>query len=266
MEKTESKIRYYIIAGAALLIVVIAIIMTKRFRPEYEFVSPNRGDITEAIYGLGKVKSRRKYEVKVAIMTTIERVYVREGETVKKNDPLIKFRDSAVFRAPFDGTITEVPFNEAETIIPQISAVTMEDLKDKYIEVSLEQDAALRVKKGQKTYAIFESLRGKKYNGIVTAIFPNDDEFLAHIEVDGLEDNVLPGMTVDVSIIVGQIKNALLVPVAGVNEGVLLIERNGKKEKLPVKIGVVDLDRAEVIEGDLKENDKVLIPRMKGEN
>ena len=101
----------------------------------------------------------------------------------------------------------------------------MEDLADKYIEVSLEQEGALRVKEGQQVKILFESLRGNVFKGKVQAIFPKNEEFITHIEVEGLGAEVLPGMTADVSITVSTHDDALLVPVSGVSNGVVLVKR-----------------------------------------
>ena len=98
----------------------------------------------------------------------------------------------------------------------------------------------------------------------MSMLIKKDNEFLTHISVEGLKRNVIPGMTADVSIIVGKQKNALLVPVSGLSNGHLLIKRDDKKRKVLVKIGGVDGDWAEVLDGDILESDLVLIKEKKG--
>jgi macrolide-specific efflux system membrane fusion protein len=246
-----------------IIVFILALLAITSFwiirRNGYVYVNPKRGNLVEAIYGLGKVKSFKKYDVKVGIMTKVKKVFVKEGEKVKKGDPLIQFTDTGVFKAPFDGTVTDVPYNEPDSILPQVTTLTMQDLNDKYLEVSLEQEGALRVSKGQKAIVLFESVRGEKFKGEVIALFPKNDEFLAHIQVEGLGKNVLPGMTADISIIVGEHKDALLVPISGVDNGHIIIRRDGKKTKIPIKIGGIDGEMAEVIESDLKMTDEILL-------
>src|SRR5690606_24527986 len=96
-----------------------------------------------------------------------------------KGDELIEFEGSGVFRAPFSGTITSLNVQLGEVALPQVSVMRLEDLYDKYLEVSLEQDAALRVKKGQKAQVVFESISGRKFEGAVTSIYPKQGEFVA---------------------------------------------------------------------------------------
>ena len=253
----KSKWPWFLI-GFLLVAGIIATIAFKR-SSKYEFVTPRRGSITEAIYGLGKVKTYKKYDVKIGVMSTVEKIYAREGDVVKKGQPLIRFAESLMFHSPLNGTVTFLGVDEAEAVAPQMAIMSVKDLTNRYIEVSLEQQGALRVQKNQKADVIFESLRGEKLAGRVKALFPKNDEFLAHIQVDGLMDNVLPGMTADVSITVGEHENVLLVPVSSLVNGHITIIRNDEKTKVPIKVGGIDGEWAEVIEGDIRDDDQVMM-------
>lgn len=250
------------------LIIVVAAIVTGGIyyqKSHYTLVSPVKGDIVEAIYGLGKVKSDSRYEVKVGIMTTVEKLYAREGDSVEAGGALIKFKDSAIFKAPFKGRVTRVNHYEKETVLPQAPVLRLENLKERHIEVSLEQNGALRVSEGDLAKVIFESLRNQKYEGKVKSLFPRDDEFIAHIDVKDLPDNVLPGMTADVAIIVGNKKQVQLIPLAAIDNGMVTVKREGERgKKLEVKIGTVDGQYAEVLESPLNYEDKLLVRKEKG--
>jgi multidrug efflux pump subunit AcrA (membrane-fusion protein) len=150
-------------------------------------------------------------------------------------------------------------FIEGELALPQLPIMRLENLNNKYIEVSLEQDAALKVKKGQSAQIIFESLASEKLSGSVQNIYPKNGEFLARIEANDLKDSILPGMTADVVIKVGSKKNVLLIPVRSIIDGRLLRYRNEKTEKIEIKIGHTDGAWAQVVEGDIKINDQVII-------
>lgn len=229
-------------------------------KSHYELIHPIKGDVVEAIYGLGKVKSDSRYEVKVGIMTTVEKLFVKEGDAVEKGGALIKFKDSAIFKAPFAGRITRVNHYEKETVLPQAPVLRLEDLKERHIEVSLEQNGALRVKEGHEAKVVFESLRNQKYKGTVKSLFPRDDEFIAHIDVANLPENVLPGMTADVAIVVGSKENVQLVPLAAIDNGQVTVKQEGKRrQKVSVKIGIVDGQFAEIIDSSLKYSDEILI-------
>lgn len=252
------KKRYFII------ILLIAAFVAGSFfwlkKPSYELVSAKMGPMIETVYGLGKVKTHRKYDVKVGVITYVKRIYVKEGQEVKEGAPLILFSETRIFRAPFDGTVTDIVYHESDSVVPQSTVLTMLDLNHMFIEVSLEQEGALRVRKGQAAKVLFESIKGELLPGKVVAIFPKHDEFLVHIEVEGLGENVLPGMTADVSIVVSSNKEVLLVPMQALTNGFLLVQRESQElVKVPVKIGGIDGEWAEVLDGDVRAGDQIVV-------
>lgn len=244
-----------------LLILFLGIIIYIGFEKirarQFEIIHPIKGNITEAVYGLGKVKSNNRFEVIIGVISTVTKLYVNEGDYVKKNDPLIKLNDTALFRAPFDGTVTLADLFDGETALPSKPILRVEDLNNCYIELSLEQQSILNVKVGQKAKVSFESLRGEVLDGQVTSIFPREDEFLARISVKNLQKNILPGMTADVTIEVGSIENALLVPLAAVRNGIVSVFRDGHWQKLKIDVGHVDGQFAEIKGEVLTVNDQI---------
>ncbi len=246
---------------AAIIGLLVAGMLYRQQKNGVEYVSPKYGPIVEAIYGLGKVKSDKTYDVKLAITKTIDQLYVKEGDVVTKGNKLVRLDDHLIFYAPFDGTVTLVAFNEAQSVFPQQTILRLEDLSHKYIEVSLEQQGALRVKPGQPVRVMFESVRAEQLKGSVSSIFPRNEEFLTHIDVPGLAQNILPGMTADVAIEVGKKDRALLVPLSGISNGRVRVVRDGKTIVVPLKLGDIDGNWAEVTEGDLKGSDQVIIKK-----
>ena len=246
------------VAGAVVVLGIVAGGIFLWRGDNLEYVAPRHGPIVDAIYGLGKVKTERFYEVKLGVPLTIERLYVREGDRVPRGKALLRFEGAAEFRAPFAGTVTLIAFQEAQTVFPQQTALRLDDLTTKYIEVSLEQQGALRVRPNQPVKVVFEGIRGEVLQGKVATVFSRNDEFLAHIMVP-LADNILPGMTADVSIEAGRREDALLVPAAAISNGRVRVLRNGKRETIKLRIGGIDGQWAEVLEGDLRDADRVIM-------
>lgn len=252
----KKTIVFTVTAVAALLILLFTV--GRRFAEDrkYTKVYPTQGELTEAVYGLGNVKTYHRYEVKLGVTSTARKVYVREGDYVEKGQPLL-LADESTFKSPFDGVVTLVAIYEGEVATPQTVIIRVEDLDDRFIELSLEQDAALRIQKNQIAKVSFESLRGQILNGKVTAIFPRGNEFVTHVDVTNLDKKILPGMSADVSIEIGKIKGTL-VPAKALRNGVLQIERDGKIQNLKVDVGLVDGLSAEIKGDNLKSTDLVL--------
>jgi multidrug efflux pump subunit AcrA (membrane-fusion protein) len=156
--------------------------------------------------------------------------------------------------------VTSLPYQEGESVFPQIPILTLTDLKNPYVVVSLEQSAAIPVHRGQKAYLSFESLRGQKLEGSVSTIYPKEGEFYVNIEVPGLPEGILVGMTCDVAIQVAAKDNVLQVPVVSVDKGFVTVLKNGLRKKIAVKLGATDGTWAEVTDGSVQADDTILMP------
>ena len=246
-----------VVIGVTAALTLTAVFVARR---SSQSLSLKRGSIVEAVYGVGTVQSNKVFRLKSGVATGIKRIFVREGDLVKKGTPLVELEESGIQRAPFEGTISSVGFEAGETAFPQAPILTLMDLQDRYVSVSIEQQGALRIRRGQPAALSFESLRGEKIFGTVRSIVPNEGQFLVDLKTDGLPQEVLPGMTADVVIEIEHRENALLIPTSSLMNGRVRRETSsGRFEIVDVKIGVIDGEWAEVTSANITENDRVLV-------
>lgn len=256
MKKKVSRATAIIFAGIAAASIILFFILkpgTSSTR-----VRPRRGNVVESIYGLGTVTADQIFHVRGGLTLSIRKLFVKEGDAIRKGDPLVQL-DESVIHSPIEGTVTEVAFKEGEVVPSQVPVITVVNLQKLYLEVSLEQQSVLRIKPGQQALISFESLRNEKSNGTVRSIFPKSNQFIVRIELEGWPSGVLPGMTADVAILVGEKKDALLIPLKAVSSGRVIRIQNGKREKVPVQLGVVDGEWAEVTSNNLTPTDEILV-------
>jgi macrolide-specific efflux system membrane fusion protein len=220
---------------------------------------PKIGPVLEAVYGLGTVVAPHTYQLKTGVNLVLKKIFFKEGDRVPRGARLVQFDESSETRAPFNGIVTSLPFKEGENIFPQIPVVTLVSLEDLYMEVSLEQQAVLRVRRGQAARVTFESLQSQRFDGKVTSVFPKDNQFIVRIDLDQFPQGALPGMTADTAIEIGRRENALSVPVRAIADGKVTVLRTGHRKKIPVQIGIVDGQWAEVVSGDIKPEDELLL-------
>jgi membrane fusion protein, macrolide-specific efflux system len=223
-----------------------------------------QGPIVEAIYGLAMVQTDQRHDVVLGAVNTVNQVFVEEGQRVDAGAPLVEMDLLEVFRAPFSGVVTHVGFRKNETVFPQQVVIRVEDLEETYLEVSLEQRAALRVEEGQSASVVFEEAGVGRIQGEVIFVYPRAGEFIARIQSSDLPEQVLPGMTADVAIEVDRKEGALIIPLAAVENGRVLRVRDGEQEGVPVQTGVIEGEWAEVVLGDLRVTDRVLLPEREG--
>lgn len=232
------------------------------FYKKPNLVKPKVGPIVEAIYALGTVKSEDIYNLKLGITSGITQLFVAEGDLVQKGQKLI-LTESSTLSSPIQGTVTRIYLDKGETVMPGIPVLTVMDLTKTFIQISLDQSSALRVKKGQKAELSFENLRGIKINGTVQKIYPSDGQFLVRLETESLPSGILPGMTADVAIEVARREKAMLVPVNSIHRGQIRILREGKTKTLNVKIGAVNGEWAEILDDQILAEDEIIIGKEK---
>lgn len=232
-----------------------------KLRTKYPTTQLTRGEVVESIYGIATVVPRQAFHFKVGLAKTLTRVLVQEGDLVTRGQKLVELSDGIVVRAPFDGVVTELPYSVGENVFPDLNVVSVEDLKKPFVEASLDQQGALRVRKGLPVKLVFETIQGQTFAGVVDSIYPQSGQFIVRIDVQDLPSQVLPGMTADAAIEVDRRQDVLLIPVAAVNQGKVIVFKNGKKTKTDLKIGLMDHEKAEVLSGDLHVGDEVILNR-----
>jgi membrane fusion protein, macrolide-specific efflux system len=219
-----------------------------------------RGVIIESVYGIGTVTANRSFQIRPGVSVAIHEIFVNEGNIVKKGDSLIRLDDN-IYSAPFNGTVTSLPFKVGENLYPQDVALALVDLKDRYLVASLEQQGALQVRAGQKVKINFDTLRDRTYDGVVDAIYSNKSNFLARISVADFPPMILPDMTADIAVEIRRQENGLLIPVAALEVGQYVWRKRGASalKQVEVKTGMMDRAMAEIISGDVLVDDRVLI-------
>lgn len=243
-----------------LLIVILSASAVFYFRSTLFFqgvTKPKHGDVVESIYGLGTVTTDQIFRVRAGANLTVQKVFVKEGDSVKVGQSLIQL-DENIMRSLIEGTVTSVAYKYGELVPPQISVVTVTNLEKLFLEVSLEQQSVLRIKKNQKVFVSFESIREEKYEGSVASVYPRDNQFIVRIELQKWPKGLLPGMTADAAILVGEKSNVMLIPLRSIVAGQVIRVRNNKKERIPVKLGIISGEWAEVTSDNIQEDDELI--------
>ncbi|MSR88291.1 MAG: HlyD family efflux transporter periplasmic adaptor subunit [Candidatus Margulisbacteria bacterium] len=247
-----------IIVTLSILIILIVTgykVISHNKQTSLNIISVKKGSIVQAVYGLGTVTARRSYTLKAGVVDSVTKLYVTEGQAVKKGQALLKTETE--FQAPFSGTITSLPYKLGEVIFPQNPILTLTDLSDMYIVVSLEQEAALLVRKGQKVIVSFETIRNVRFTGHVSTLLSNENQFLVRVEGLKFPPNILPGMTGDVAIEISKKNQALLIPIRAITNGHQVTLKNHQTQQ--ITLGIVDGEIAEILSG-LHEGDSLILP------
>ena len=187
-------------------------------------------------------------------------------------------------KAPVDGIVISKSVEVGQTVAasfetPEIFSVA-EDLTKMQIEASVVEADIAKVKEGQKVRFTVDSYADDYFYGTVTQVrneattTSNVVTYTVVIGIDNSDMKLKPGMTANVEIITAEEKGVMLVPNQALrfyiddsdnakrykDRGVWIM-KNGKPERVTVKIGVSDEDNTQILESSLKIGDEVIVSK-----
>ena len=171
--------------------------------------------------------------------------------------------------APFAGTVTEADPLVGDQVSPGISGFRIDNLSHLLVDVQVSEVDINSVQLNQPVVITFDAVPGKDYQGKVTAVASVGSSvqgvvnFTVTVQLDNVDAEVKPGMTAAVTITVKQLDSVILVPNRAVrlvnNQRVVYVLRNGQTTETPITLGATADTFSEVVSGDLKEGDQVIL-------
>ena len=171
--------------------------------------------------------------------------------------------------APFAGTITMVNLIPGDQVSPGTPAAGLADLTTYFVDVQVSEVDIDKVKVGQPVTLTFDAIMDKSFTGKVTdigmtgAVVQGVVTFEVTVQILDADASVKPGMTAGVNILTTEIKGVLVVPNRSVRtqdgERVVYVMRNGTPTPVKVKLGATSDTQSQVLPGDLKEGDEILV-------
>ncbi|MBT3389725.1 MAG: efflux RND transporter periplasmic adaptor subunit [Chloroflexi bacterium] len=189
-------------------------------------------------------------------------------------------------RTPIDGVITQVEIRPGDQVNNGTLAFRIDKLAHLLVDVQVSELDINRTVIGQSVLLTFDAIFAAEYHGVVMAISPVGNieaglvSFDVTIEVVDPDAAVRPGMSTTAKIEVSRVADALLVPNAALRTldgqrvvyvfgGDTSLEDTGNltgpapsipgAQPVPITIGQSSGTYSEIVAGDLKENDLVVL-------
>jgi len=170
-------------------------------------------------------------------------------------------RDKMTMTAPFDGVISEVDarpgalINSGDIIAHFITAALT-------VQARISEENFGNITVGDQATVIFLSSGGSKsFKATVSKILPSIEaatqRYVVYLDVQIPLQQLKPGMTGEVSIIVDKHNDVLQVPRRALGGNKVLVVKDGRVELRTVKVGIIGLNRVEILDG-VKEGDLVI--------
>ena len=171
--------------------------------------------------------------------------------------------------APFSGTVTLSYPKVGDLVASGTTAFRIDDTDRLFVEVEISEVDINKVKIGQGAELSFDAIPSQTYAAEVTEVSSVGTEidgavnFLVKLTISDPDNNVRPGMTAAVNIIVSEIKDILVVPNRAIRlqggKRVVYVLKDGKPVPVEVKLGASSDVDSEIISGDLKVGDQIIL-------
>lgn len=175
----------------------------------------------------------------------------------------------AWIEAPFDGTITLVNTHPGDQVALGAHAFRLDDLSSLLVDLSVSEVDINQIQPGQEVSLTFDAIRNREYKGTVTDVdrvglqIQGAVEFQVTVRLSDPDEQVKPGMTAAVNVVVSQLADVLLVPNRAVRyvdgKQTVYVLQNGQLTPITIKIGASNDAVSEVVEGDLTEGAAVVL-------
>jgi HlyD family secretion protein len=244
----------------------------------YDQAKTNFTYVTDKPSVLEVQKNDAKLAIAQAQLADAQRTYdrVKDGPNADdiaaaqaQVDALQATIDTASLIAPISGEVTDTNIQVGDQVTPGSMAIRIDDLGRMLVDVSVSEVDISRIKPGQEATITLDAVPGVTYPGKVTEVAKVADvvqgvaNFKVTAQLTQPDENVLPGMTAAVNVIVDKLENALLLPNRAVRlengKRIVYVLRNGKPEKVNVTIGVSSDTYSEIIDSGLKLGDLIIL-------
>lgn len=224
------------------------------------------GSIKEEISLSGSVEANKLTSISSSQKSTVEEIYVQPNEDVSEGEDIILLENGSVIEAPFDGKITKISVAQGDSVDTNSSVFNIADTSSFKIETSVDESEITKVKVGQSVDVVVSALN-KQYKGKVTSIDAEGSSsgssvsFGVEVTLEGDVSDLYTGMSSEMSIVIKESNNALLVPIQAVKskggKHTVSVKSGDETKEVEVEVGLQNSSSVEIVSG-LKQGDIVV--------
>ncbi len=239
----------------------------------------HKGDLIQRVTVAGTVIPRKRTVLMPPYNGYIKKIYVRVGDTVKMNDPIITVVPSlnAVgetypMRSPFPGSVVQVNKTEGEWVDDKGDnnmLVRVDDLSQLFVAADAPEIDMVKIKVGQEVVIRASAILTRSYKGIVREIslaarekkdwYRSNEkvEFPLRIEVMDKDDALKPGMSTLIDITAAKATDVLTLRhefIQKTGDQYFVTLPNGKRRK--IEVGLQNEEMFEIKSG-VSDGEKV---------
>ena len=133
------------------------------------------------------------------------------------------------------------------------------------VEAKISEENYASVQLGQRAVVRFLTYGDDKFEATVIKKLPTADtgtqRYIVYLDLKIAPEKLLPDLTGEVSIVVGERESQAIIPRRAVSDGMVFVVKDGRVERRKVKLGFTGLNVAEVLEG-LQTGEQVIVEKL----
>ncbi len=159
--------------------------------------------------------------------------------------------DDRTPRSLIDGIVYDLMIEPGELATTQRAIAVIGSATDLYLELEVDEYDITRVEVGQEAFITLDSYSDQAFRSSVTRIVPLMDErsrtFRIQARFIERPPKLYPNLTAEASIVLKKKEGVVTIPASYIVDGAFVL--TGPEERTPVKLGIRDMERVEVLEG-----------------
>ncbi len=217
-------------------------------------------------YPVGELEKQRRLVKQIEQKLALEGVTQKQDIANFENTLRTKRRqlDKMTITAPFDGVVSAV-FARPGDLINANAPIATIITTSRAVEAKISQEDFADIRLDQKARVRFLGRDNDTYDATVVKILPTAEaetqRYLIHLDVKCPVDVLVPGLTGEVNIIVGQRAAKALIPRRALFGNNVYVVQDGRVQLRKVEVGYVSLNIAEVTKG-LEAGDQVIVEEL----
>jgi membrane fusion protein, multidrug efflux system len=168
-------------------------------------------------------------------------------------------------KSPIDGVVDECMVKVGQAAAPGVPMATVVNFSKLKVRVDAPETYAGKIRQGNAVSVLFPDLKkelSSKISYIGAAVNPANRTFKVEIPIRSNEAGLLPNMATTVRVINYSNGGAIAVPINLLQKDLsnidfVLVESAGRAKRMPVKVGQMYGEKAEILSG-LKSGDKII--------
>lgn len=172
-------------------------------------------------------------------------------------------REKMTIIAPFNGIVSKTYARPGDLISGGAPIATLIST-NRTVEAKISEENFAGLEEGQKASVKFLGYGDQTYTASISKILPTADaetqRYIIHLEVALPLDKLVPGLTGEASIVIGQRHADAIIPRRAIRGNQVFVVSGGRVELREVKVGYV-LSHAEILSG-LKKGELVIVEEL----